>query len=250
MVFRFVPAFARMSGKSLLVGAVAIGLIFLMVVSGAPLLFRALEEGNFWPFLPLARRPAARPFVLLVDAARRPWRARSSSTASLGFKHYLSVTEGNRLDRMHPPADTPELFEHYLPYAIALDVENRWAERFTSVLAAASATPAAASGFAWYSGSDSTRGTTPAGFTNSIGSIACQHDRARPRPRPDRRAVRAAAVSREAAAAEVAAAAGRPTRQAGAAERPSGRRGSRVSLTRLEAQLRGQLQRRLVARER
>lgn len=167
MVFRFVPAFARMSGKSLLVGAAAIGLIFLMVVSGAPLLFRALEEGNFWPFLPLA--------VGLPLVFSSFWWMPSPTVEGqklidriLGFKHYLSVTEANQLDRMHPPADTPELFEKFLPYAIALDVENRWAKRFTSVLAAASATPAAAAGFAWYSGSNSPWNDAT-GFTNSIG---------------------------------------------------------------------------------
>ena len=56
-----------------------------------------------------------------------------------GFKQYLSITERERLDRMTPPADTPELFEKYLPFAIALGVENRWAERFAGVLAAAAA---------------------------------------------------------------------------------------------------------------
>ncbi len=54
LIFRFVPALGNMRGKSLIVGAVGVGLIGLMVVSGAPLLGRALEEGNFWPFLPLA----------------------------------------------------------------------------------------------------------------------------------------------------------------------------------------------------
>ena len=33
-----------------------------------------------------------------------------------GFRQYLSITEGERLDRMTPPKETPELFERYLPY--------------------------------------------------------------------------------------------------------------------------------------
>ncbi|NUT01325.1 MAG: DUF2207 domain-containing protein, partial [Sphingomonas sp.] len=154
LIFRFVPAFARMSGKSLIAGAVGVGLILLMVVSGAPLLGRALEEGNFWPFLPIA---IGLPIVISAF-----WWMPSPTVEGqklidriLGFKHYLSVTEANQLDRLHPPADTPEIFEKYLPYAIALDVENRWAKRFTSVLAAAAAAPGGAAGFAWYSGSDS-----------------------------------------------------------------------------------------------
>ena len=56
-----------------------------------------------------------------------------------GFRHYLSVAEEERLQTLHPPEKTPELFERYLPYAIALEVENDWAARFTSVLAAAAA---------------------------------------------------------------------------------------------------------------
>jgi len=47
-----------------------------------------------------------------------------------GFREYLSRVEGDRMDRMTPPEETPELFEAYLPYALALDVEHRWAEGF------------------------------------------------------------------------------------------------------------------------
>ncbi|MFP6743954.1 MAG: DUF2207 domain-containing protein, partial [Alphaproteobacteria bacterium] len=54
-----------------------------------------------------------------------------------GFKMYLGVAEKDRLEAFHPPETTPELFEKYLPFALALDVENQWGERFESVLAAA-----------------------------------------------------------------------------------------------------------------
>jgi len=58
-----------------------------------------------------------------------------------GFRMYLGTAEGEYLQRMHPPEETPELFEQYLPYALALDVENEWSEKFSDVLAqAASAT--------------------------------------------------------------------------------------------------------------
>jgi uncharacterized membrane protein YgcG len=67
-----------------------------------------------------------------------------------GFKQYLGVAEEDRLNYLHPPEKTPELFERYLPYAVALDVENRWAERFAGVLAAAAAAGAATT--AWYVG--------------------------------------------------------------------------------------------------
>ncbi|MEE9447373.1 MAG: DUF2207 domain-containing protein [Arenicellales bacterium] len=50
-----------------------------------------------------------------------------------GFRLYLATAEQNRLDVLHPPEKTPELFEKLLPYAIALGVENQWGEQFTEV---------------------------------------------------------------------------------------------------------------------
>ena len=55
-----------------------------------------------------------------------------------GFKKYLSVAEKDRMEFHNPPDRTPELFEKFLPYAIALDVENQWSEQFNDVLAKAS----------------------------------------------------------------------------------------------------------------
>jgi uncharacterized membrane protein YgcG len=68
-----------------------------------------------------------------------------------GFKQYLSVAEEDRLEFLNPPEKTPELFERFLPYAIALRVENSWANRFTGVLAAAGVGAAVSS---WYDGQD------------------------------------------------------------------------------------------------
>lgn len=84
-----------------------------------------------------------------------------------GFKQYLSITERDRLDRMQAPRDTLQMFERWLPYAVALGVENRWADRFSSQLAAAQA--AGQTGFGWYAGSHSPW-TDTGGFVESIGS--------------------------------------------------------------------------------
>jgi uncharacterized membrane protein YgcG len=54
-----------------------------------------------------------------------------------GFKLYLSIAEKERFAILNPPDKTPELFEKYLPYALALDVENQWNEQFAGVLATA-----------------------------------------------------------------------------------------------------------------
>jgi uncharacterized membrane protein len=52
-----------------------------------------------------------------------------------GFKLFLSVTEKDRMNFHNPPERTPELFEKYLPYALAMGVENKWAEQFADVFA-------------------------------------------------------------------------------------------------------------------
>jgi uncharacterized membrane protein YgcG len=83
-----------------------------------------------------------------------------------GFREYLSVAEEDRLNVMNPPKKTPELFEKFLPYAIALDCENEWGKKFAAILAAAAAAGAV---YTWYNGQrDWSR--DPAGFSNHIGS--------------------------------------------------------------------------------
>ena len=53
-----------------------------------------------------------------------------------GFKMYLEVAEGEELKRLAapPPPLTRQLFEAYLPAALALDVEQKWSERFAREL--------------------------------------------------------------------------------------------------------------------
>jgi len=54
-----------------------------------------------------------------------------------GFADYLSVAEKDRMNFHNPPERTPELFERFLPYALALGVEQAWSEQFSDVLAQA-----------------------------------------------------------------------------------------------------------------
>ena len=51
-----------------------------------------------------------------------------------GFRMFLRAVDADRLNRLTPPDKTPELFEKYLPYAVALDSEQAWAQQFSSVL--------------------------------------------------------------------------------------------------------------------
>ena len=88
-----------------------------------------------------------------------------------GFKMYLGTAERDVIAASRGPAKTPELFEKCLPYAMALNVENAWSEKFAAVLAAAAvagATGAAVYAPVWYSGQSwSSLGT--AGFASSLG---------------------------------------------------------------------------------
>lgn len=54
-----------------------------------------------------------------------------------GLKLYLSVAEKDRLNLLNPPEKTPDLFEKFLPWALALNVEQQWSEQFSSMLALA-----------------------------------------------------------------------------------------------------------------
>jgi uncharacterized membrane protein YgcG len=73
-------------------------------------------------------------FVYLIKAPTLAGRRLMDRIA--GFELYLSVAERDELALKNPPGKTPELFERYLPYAIALGVAGAWGERFESVLAA------------------------------------------------------------------------------------------------------------------
>ncbi len=95
-----------------------------------------------------------------------------------GFRLYLSTAEQHRLDILHPPDKTPELFEQLLPYAIALDVENQWSEQFAGILEKSSKEQEAYQP-GWYSGRDSGRlnaanlgSTLGSGLSSSVASAA------------------------------------------------------------------------------
>jgi uncharacterized membrane protein YgcG len=69
-----------------------------------------------------------------------------------GFRMYLGTAERDLLNAATPPAKTPELFEQFLPYALALGVENVWAEKFADVLAGAASAGEGGWQPAWYTG--------------------------------------------------------------------------------------------------
>ncbi|MDY7010494.1 MAG: DUF2207 domain-containing protein [Planctomycetota bacterium] len=95
-----------------------------------------------------------------------------------GFRMYLSTAEGDMLNAAHPPEKTPELFEKFLPFTLALGVENAWAEKFTDVLSLAAAgeggySPTWYHGTAWSSMGASTFASSFGGsFSSALSSAS------------------------------------------------------------------------------
>jgi uncharacterized membrane protein YgcG len=92
-------------------------------------------------------------------------------TAIKGFRLFLTTAEEDRLKMLNPPDVTPELFEKFLPYAIALDCETEWGKTFQAAAARAglSATETHSYGSTWYSGG-SLGNIGSAGFATAIGA--------------------------------------------------------------------------------
>jgi len=154
------------SGGSCIIHSLAFVFGFAALALGAPLFMEALATGWWFPLLlPALGLPIMISAFFWISAPTVEGRKVLDHIA--GFKQYLSITEAERLDRMTPPKDTPEIFEKYLPFAIALGVENHWADRFAPVLAAAAAQ--GHQGLAWYAGSNSPW-SNPDGFVGSVGS--------------------------------------------------------------------------------
>ena len=80
----------------------------------------------------------------------------------LGFQEFLARVEADRLNRV---VKTPEMFEHFLPYAMALGVEENWAKAFDGI----DTEPPR-----WYSGPGGVRGFRPSAFTSNLGAMSTQ----------------------------------------------------------------------------
>jgi hypothetical protein len=106
-------------------------------------------------------------------------RGRRVMDEALGLRAFLTSTEEDRIDRLQPAEAPLQLFERFLPWAIALGVESEWAERFEDALAAESAEAARAGsgytsmsagargGLGWYSGAAA---GSLSGLTGALGS--------------------------------------------------------------------------------
>jgi uncharacterized membrane protein len=80
----------------------------------------------------------------------------------LGFQEFLVRVEADRLNRV---VKTPELFERFLPYAMALGVEDTWAKAFEGIYTEPPR---------WYSGPSGVHTLRPSTFTRSLGAMSTQ----------------------------------------------------------------------------
>lgn len=85
-----------------------------------------------------------------------------------GFRNYLEIAEGEQLKSRRLPQKNLDLFEIYLPYALALDVEQQWAEKFADVFAQIDRQQAHGYRPTWYRHSHDYRSMSQ--LTSSLGS--------------------------------------------------------------------------------
>lgn len=135
-----------------MVGGVALGfLFFLLGVIAGP-------RFGLTP-LPFVLGGIASGLIMVLFARVMPARTVPGARALekvRGFEEFMSRVEGERLERIK---QAPELFERYLPYAMALKVEKKWARAFEGIYREPPS---------WYVGSD------PLGFsaTNFTGRLS------------------------------------------------------------------------------
>jgi uncharacterized membrane protein YgcG len=132
-------------GPGLLVFVTAVAMVLTMVV-----------------FLFIMRQPTALGRSLMDDAA--------------GFREYLEIAEKDEMNLRNPPEKTPELFERYLPFALALGVDQKWAKRFAAIFASLKGPNDSEWRPTWYNGSwssfnlSSTTSSLSSGLSSAISS--------------------------------------------------------------------------------
>ncbi|HEX6039456.1 DUF2207 domain-containing protein [Longimicrobium sp.] len=140
-----------------------VGLAFAVLIVGVVAAGFASEEAFAWMAAwTLAVGSVASALVLFIFALVMPARTQAGARAreaALGFREFLSRVESDRYRRM---VTSPEMFERYLPYAMAFGVEDRWAAAFDDLY---SEPPD------WYSGGGYD-GFRASGFTSRMSSMS------------------------------------------------------------------------------
>lgn len=154
-----------------------LSLIPALFLSAFSLPFLAAEAIGLWIFSTATSIPAVLSILIIVllnvlfyHFMKAPTiKGRQAMDQIEGLKLYLSVAEQDRLNQLNPPEKTPEVFEKFLPYALALGVEQEWSEQFAGVLTSTRGE----NGYApiWYRGSNfAEKGV--AGIASGLGAMS------------------------------------------------------------------------------
>lgn len=159
---RFKPAFFSRNGSS-------IGIAALIATLGGTLSI-VLSGGGGIPLILITCLLMLVTVIVFAVLIKAPTTAgRKLMDEIEGLKRYLSIAERDELKNLPGPDAPPALdagrYEMLLPYAVALEVEDAWTQKFT-VAAGAAAVAAATAGMAWYHGSMGNIGN----FTQAVGS--------------------------------------------------------------------------------
>ncbi len=157
---KMIPEYFNLNASQLLPGVIlsVVWILLTFLVSPSPvvpviLIILLVALGILFSWLMKAPTPRGR---ALMDEAE-------------GFKMYLSVAEKDQLNLMHEPELTVERFEKFLPFAIALGVENQWGRKFENALRQ-SMQETKTYNPSWYSGTGAVAAAfSPVNFTSAMG---------------------------------------------------------------------------------
>ncbi|HEY7758173.1 MAG TPA: DUF2207 domain-containing protein [Burkholderiales bacterium] len=165
---KYLKSFFHVNGKWHALGifltglAVALGVVAPAIAGGYGQDWFLLTPGG-WATITLGAVAliANAVFGRLLKAPTREGRKRLDQIE--GFRLYLDVAEGDELKLAGAPRKTPGLFEAYLPFALALGVEQRWSQKFAGVFLTQGHSPD------WYHG-DRWDANDLGGFSSSLSS--------------------------------------------------------------------------------
>ena len=160
---RLKPAYFNRNGGSIMIA-------FLIALAGI-IVSLALSGGGGIPFILLIAVLMVATVITFAVLVKAPTPAGRELLDEIeGLKRYLSVAERDELKNLPGPQAPPSLdaqrYEHLLPYAVALEVEDAWTKKFTAA-AGAAAVAAVTAGISWYRGSSI---GDLGSFTQAVGS--------------------------------------------------------------------------------
>lgn len=107
-----------------------VGAVFIVLVYGAIKLMNVTDSFS----LLLVPIGAICGFIWLSTKTKYTQRGVDVRQQVLGFKTFLSVTDKERFEFHNAPEKNPTQFMEFLPYAIALGVEKKWAQQFEGMM--------------------------------------------------------------------------------------------------------------------